>query len=261
MFISCSILGGIKSSSSPEKILANMIRSLVYAKEAGYGNVELWYSDLPVWVSNTIQESLDDLSLQPYSIHLPKFLVFFDDKQFRDTVDSTFEFIQTLGLKVAVLHLPEQEQLASKKWAKRYDILLNEADNVNCMLTFENVPYIKDVDLYILGEVQKHNNRSLGITVDMEFMHLHGTDLNWLITTFGKRLANVHFRDSDGSLLGEDGRRRYLNPGDGKIDLHNAVKVLHNAGYSGPLTIEVSHRQRENIIKSKEYAEECLRDL
>ena len=87
-----------------------MIRSLVYAKEAGYENVELWYSDLPDWVSDTIREALDDLSLRPYSIHLPKFLVSFDDKQFRDTVYSTFEFIEALGLKVAVLHLPEQEE-------------------------------------------------------------------------------------------------------------------------------------------------------
>ena len=96
-----------------------MVRSLVYVKEADYENVELWYSDLPDWVGNTIREALDDLSLRPYSIHLPKFLVSFDDKQFRDVVDSSFSFIETLGIKVAVLHLPEQNQLTSKMWAKR----------------------------------------------------------------------------------------------------------------------------------------------
>jgi sugar phosphate isomerase/epimerase len=238
-----------------------MIRAMVHAKNAGYNTIELWYSNLPDWVRNTIQESLDDLSLQAYSIHLPKFLVSFDENQFNDVVHSTFSFIEALELRVAVLHLPEQNQLESSRWKKRYEILLNEAELVDCMLTFENVPYIKDVDLYILDEIQKNCNRSLGITIDMEFMHINGSDINWLTTAFGDRLANIHFRDSDGRLLGDDGKRHYLIPGEGKIDLHHTVKILHSSGYSGPLTIEVSHRQEENIIKAKKYADDCLRTL
>jgi len=262
VFVSCSILGGIRSSSSPEKVLANMIRSLVHVKNAGYDTIELWYSNQPDWVRDTIQEALDDLSLQAYSIHLPKFLVVsFDEKEFNDTVHSSFELIETLGLKVAVLHLPEQDQLASSRWAKRYEILLNKAEDVDCMLTFENVPYIKNVDHYILEEIQKHNNRSLGITIDMEFMHINGSDMNWMTTAFGNRIANVHFRDSDGNLLGENGKRHYLVPGDGEINLHQTVETLHNSGYKGPLTIEVSHRHKENIIRAKEYAEDCLSNL
>ncbi|MHA1864062.1 MAG: sugar phosphate isomerase/epimerase family protein [Candidatus Thorarchaeota archaeon] len=261
MFISCSTLGGIRSSSSPEKILANMIRTLVNVKAAGFDTVELWYSNLPEWVGNTVQEALDDLSLKAYSIHLPKFLVTFGEKEFNDAVHSSFSFIEACGLKVAVLHLPEQDQLTSSRWAKRYEVLLNEAERVDCMLTFENVPYIKEVDMYILGELEKHNNRSLGITIDMEFMHINGSDMKWLTTTFGNRIANIHFRDSNGSLLGEDGRRHYLIPGEGEINLLEATKTLHESGYKGPLTIEVSHRQKENIIKAKQFAEDCLRNL
>ncbi|MBE0526739.1 MAG: hypothetical protein IH631_07340, partial [Candidatus Thorarchaeota archaeon] len=87
-FISCSILGGIRSSSTPEKILANMIRAMVHVKNAGYDTVELWYSNLPDWVRDTVQEALEDLSLRAYSIHLPKFLVTFDEKQFNESVYS-----------------------------------------------------------------------------------------------------------------------------------------------------------------------------
>ncbi len=261
MFISCSILGGLRSSSSPEKVLANMIRAMVHVKNAGYDTVELWYSNLPDWVRNTIHEALDDLSLKAYSIHLPKFLVSFDEKEFSDSVRSLFDLIGTFELRVAVLHLPEQDLLTSTRWAKRYETLLNEAENADCMLTFENVPYIKDVDLYIRDEIEKRNNRSLGITIDMEFMHLNGSDMNWLTTTFGNHIANIHFRDSDGRLLGDDNRRHYLIPGEGEIDLPQAVKTLHGSGYKGPLTVEVSHRHRENIIKAKLYAEECLSNL
>ena len=261
MFISCSILGGIRSSSTPEKVLANMIRTLVNVKAAGYDTVELWYSNLPDWVGDTIQEALDDLSLKSYSIHLPKFLVTFDDEEFREAVHSSFSFIEACELKVAVLHLPEQDQLTSSRWTERYKVLLDEAENVDCMLTFENVPYIKNVDQYILNEIQKHNNRSLGITIDLEFMHLNGSDMKWLTTAFGNRIANIHFRDSDGNLLSEDGRRHYLIPGEGEIELQTAVKTLHDSGYRGPLTVEVSHRQKENIIKAKQYAEDCLSQL
>ncbi|TFG32398.1 sugar phosphate isomerase/epimerase [Candidatus Thorarchaeota archaeon] len=251
----------MSSTSSPEKILANMIRAMVHVKNAGYDSVELWYSNLPIWVKGTLQETLDDLSLHAYSIHLPKFLTAFDEKEFSDTIQSSFELVKTLGLKVAVLHLPEQDQLTSSRWEKRYETLLLEAENADCMLTFENVPYIKDVDKYILEEIKKHNNRSLGITIDMEFMHLNGSDINWLTTEFGNRIANIHFRDSDGRLLGDDGRRHYLIPGEGEIDLPKTVRTLHRTGYRGPLTVEVSHRQRENIIKAKQYAEVCLKGL
>jgi sugar phosphate isomerase/epimerase len=238
-----------------------MIRSMVHVKNAGYETVELWYSDLPMWVGDTIQEALDDLSLNAYSIHLPKFLVTFDEKEFNKTVLSSFSFIEALGIKVAVLHLPEQEQLSGSRWAERYDALLKEAEKSGCILTFENVPYIKDVDNYILNEIQKHNNGTLGITIDMEFMHINGSDMKWLTTAFGDYIANIHFRDSNGSLLGEDGRRHYIIPGEGEIDLPSEIQILHDSDYKGPLTIEVSHRHRENIIKAKQYAEECLSDL
>jgi len=261
MFISCSILGGIKSSSSPETLLANMVRTLVRVKDAGYDTVELYYSNLPNWLGETIQASLDDLSLKAYSIHLPKFLVSFDETDFDDAISSAFTFIETLELKAAVLHLPDQEQLASDQWKERFEILLNRAEQAGCVLALENVPYITNVDLIIRDELGKRDNRLLGVTLDMEFMYINQSDIEWLTTTFRDRIVNIHFRDSDGSLVGEDGHRHYIIPGEGKIDLPKVVKTLHHAGYRGPLTVEVSHRQRRNIIDAKSYAERCLEGL
>ena len=261
MFISCSILGGIKSSASPEVLLANLVRTLVRVKDAGYDTVELYYSNLPNWLGETIQASLDDLSLKAYSIHLPKFLVSFDEMVFDEAVSSTFSLIEALRLKVAVLHLPDQEQLTSDMWERRFELLLNRAEQAECVLALENVPYIKNVDLVIQDWIGKHDNRFLGVTLDMEFMHINGSDIEWLTTTFGDRIVNIHFRDSDGSLVGEDGYRHYIVPGEGKIDLPGVVKALHRAGYRGPLTVELSHRQRRNIIDAKSYAERCLEGL
>ena len=93
-----------------------MVRSMFHVKNAGYDTIELWYSNLPTWVRDTIQEALDDLSLHAYSIHLPKFLTAYEEKEFSDSVHSSFNLIETLGLKVAVLHLPEQDQITSSRW-------------------------------------------------------------------------------------------------------------------------------------------------
>ncbi|MFW9961506.1 MAG: sugar phosphate isomerase/epimerase family protein [Candidatus Thorarchaeota archaeon] len=261
MFVSCSILGGIKSSSTPEVLLSNLIRTMVRVKDAGYDTAELYYSNLPDWVGNTIQAALDDLKLKAYSIHLPKFLTLFDKKDFDETISSAFSFIKACELKVAVLHLPDQDQLTGPQWERRFEILLKAAENSGCMLTLENVPYIKDVDHVILDEIGKRNNRPLGITIDMEFMYINGSSIEWMTDVFNGKIGNVHFRDSDGSLIGEDGYRQYIVPGEGKMDLHQVVKVLHLSGYRGPLTIEVSHRQKRNIIDAKKYAEDCLANM
>jgi sugar phosphate isomerase/epimerase len=238
-----------------------MIRTMVRVKDAGYDTVELYYSNLPDWFGGTIQAALDDLKLRAYSIHLPKFLASFDEKDFNEAVSSVFSFIKACGIKVAVLHPPEYDQLTSPQWEQRLEALLKEAKESGCVLTLENVPYIKDVDRFILNEIEKRANRSLGITIDMEFTYINGSDIKWMIDAFGDNIGNIHFRDSDGNLLGDDGYRHYIIPGAGKIDLTQAVTALHRAGYKGPLTIEVSHRQKWNIIEAKKYAEDCLANL
>jgi len=261
LFLSCSILGGIRSSSSPEVLLSNMIRTLVRVKDAGYETVELWYSDLPSWVSDTLRASLEDLSLRAYSIHLPKFLAVFDEKDFHKSVRATFDLIETLEIKTAVLHPPSPEDIPRTTWEERLGTLLKEASHSDCVITLENVPYINNVDRYIKEEIDSRGSNLLGITIDMEFMHINGSNIEEMIELFGDRISNIHFRDSDGNLLGSDGHRQYILPGEGVIDLHHVVKTLYMSGYDGPLTIEVSHRQVRNIIDARGYADRCLTEL
>jgi sugar phosphate isomerase/epimerase len=74
-------------------------------------------------------------------------------------------------------------------------------------------------------------------------------------------LLNVHCRDSDGSLVDKTGSRKYLLPGDGEIDFSRVFANLHDAGYNGPITIEVSHREKEGIVTAKRTIELILKDL
>jgi sugar phosphate isomerase/epimerase len=106
MFISCSILGGLRSNADSETYLVDQIKALVRINDAGYRYVELWHTNYPDWVGNTIQRALREFKLTPYSIHLPKFLVAYDDEQFEIVNDVVFPFIKKLGIQVIVLHPP-----------------------------------------------------------------------------------------------------------------------------------------------------------
>jgi sugar phosphate isomerase/epimerase len=257
--VSCSVLGGIRSASSDEKLLQDLVHTLVRIKDAGYENIEVWMDDRPEWFRKRFRHAIEDYGLNANSIHLPKFLVAFEEDDFKKSTDAVFPFIKDLGIKVAVFHPPDLVMMEeSDDWRSRLDRLLDLAEESDCKLTIENVPYLPEVDQFILDLIDANDGRSLGVTVDLEFMHINKTSINQIVKDFGNLIFNVHFRDSDGSLVDENSNRRYLVPGCGDIDLLGAVQALHAGGYERALTIEVSHRNPSNIIEAKIYADSCL---
>jgi sugar phosphate isomerase/epimerase len=259
VFVSCSVLGGIRSASSDEKLLQNLIQTLVRIKDSGYENVEVWMDERPSWLRNTFQHAIEDYGLNAYSIHLPKFLVAFDDDDFKKAVEVVFPFIQSLGVKVAVFHPPDQEMMEeSDAWKNRLDTLLDHAEESSCTLTIENVPYLPGVNQFISNLIADNGKRPLGVTIDLEFAYINKSDISQIIKDFKNLIFNVHFRDSDGSLVDANGYRKYLVPGCGEVDLLRMVQRLHEGGYDKALTVEVSHRNPSNIIEAKIYADSCL---
>ena len=261
MFLSCSTIGGLRPGTSSEVFLAHQIRTLTRVSDAGYEYVELYYEPQPDWVQETILQTLVDFGLKAYSLHLPKFLFFFEEQEFTNLIEAVFPFIKRAGIDVAVLHLPSQKQIKRGDWKQHFDTLLEKARESECVLGLENVPYLPDAHLFIHEQIETHSPKHVGVTIDLEFMHLHGTPIESLMELFEQSVKNVHFRDSDGELVDDEGRRKYLNPGMGDIDLYNVVKTLHDSGYEKALTIEVSHRQKDNILSAKKFAEECLGKL
>lgn len=257
MFLSCSILGGLRSNADSETYLVDQIQALVRVHDVGYEYVELWHTNHPGWVGRTIQRAVNELKLAPYSIHLPKFLVAYDDEHFKRANDSVFKLIKALEIKVAVLHPPGPIMTDDVDWPKRIDTLLTYSEKAGCALTLENVPYIENVDKYLLNHLEQYNSRPLGITIDLEHMCVNGSDIRTLIDMFGDSILNIHFRDSNGSLVNDEGYRNYVAPGKGIVDLFGAVKALHDSGYNKALTIEVPHRKC-SISDAKVYAEKCL---
>jgi len=261
MIISCSTIGGIRSGTQSEQFLADQIRTLVRVYDAGYDHVELFYNDQPQWVGSTIERALQDFSLKPYSIHLPKLVFSHKDDEFTAVTHAVFPFIAGLGIRVAVLHPPEPALLSETVWSNRFHTLLHLSEEVQCSLTLENMPYIPNVDRFILDTIRTHEQTSIGVTIDLEYMRYHGSQMTDLIEQFGRRLLNIHFRDGDGRLVDGDGRRRYLIPGTGDIDLLGTLRLLHRSGYENAITVEVSHRQKDNIVEAKAFLDGCLSTL
>ncbi|MFW9863086.1 MAG: sugar phosphate isomerase/epimerase family protein [Candidatus Thorarchaeota archaeon] len=252
----------MRSASTNEKLLQGLLHTLARIKDAGYENIEVWMDDRPEWLRRTFRHAIEDYGLNPYSIHLPKFLVAFDDDDFKKSTDVVFAFIQELGIKVAVFHPPDRVMMdESNEWKVRLDRLLHLAEESDCRLTIENVPYLPDVDRFILDLIANNDGRPLGATIDLEFVHVNKTDINQIVKDYKDLIFNIHFRDSDGSLVDENRNRKYLVPGCGEIDLPRAVQILHAEGYDKALTIEVSHRNPGNIIEAKIYADSCIAKL
>ncbi|MFX0107869.1 MAG: sugar phosphate isomerase/epimerase family protein [Candidatus Hodarchaeota archaeon] len=261
MFLSCSTLGGLKSTSDDKKFLNDQIETLKKVRAAGYSHIELFMNDRGSGTVDSVVQAVRESRLIPYSIHLPKFLNMYDEQDFENTIDIVFPFIESLGIKVAILHPSMRTILESKSFAVKLDALLTKADEVDCTITIENVPYIKDINKYILKHLQLLDDRPLGVTLDLEFAHLNGSNITQLMDTFNEKLLNVHCRDSDGNLVDDFGNRKYLVPGTGAIDFHSVIGALYDGGYEGPLTIEVSHKIEGNLIESKRLIESVLANL
>ena len=81
----------------------------------------------------------------------------------------------------------------------------------------------------------------LGVNLDLEFLSWHDgvrVALEERVPAWGPRLGNVHVKDHDGHPFDADGRRRYVNPGDGQLDYAWIFGRLRDSGYGGPLMFE-----------------------
>lgn len=82
------------------------------------------------------------------------------------------------------------------------------------------------------------------VTLDTEFLGFHGEvadsiGADWLWAD--GRVRHVHLKDFDGRLR-DGGTRRYLLPGEGRLDLQSFLTGLVQRGYDGAITLEASAR-------------------
>jgi sugar phosphate isomerase/epimerase len=152
-------------------------------------------------------------------------------------------FAQAVGGGTVVLHLwelPDGDRLLERNLAA-LPRLLDVTDGAGLTLAVETIPCSVGSPLTNLRRVLEADARAR-VTLDTEFLALHGELLeavaaDWLWDDDG-RVAHVHVKDFAGALRGTDGRRRYLIPGEGSLDLAAFFAGLRTRGYDGTVTLE-----------------------
>ncbi|HEV2237121.1 MAG TPA: sugar phosphate isomerase/epimerase [Ktedonobacterales bacterium] len=153
-------------------------------------------------------------------------------------------FAHSLGARVAVLHLwglPESDTHYHHNLAALPDCL-DVAAAHGVTLAIETILCAAADPLTRVREALERDARCR-VTLDTEFLAHFGQlsaalEADWL--WHGDIVRHVHIKDYDGRMTTEHGRRRFLQPGEGKIDFAAFFAGLRRRGYGGSLSLESS---------------------
>jgi sugar phosphate isomerase/epimerase len=148
-----------------------------------------------------------------------------------------------LDAKTLVLHLWERPT-ADREIERNLERLPTCVDTATAYGLALAVKTIPGDDGTPLANVQLALERDprCRVTLDTEFLGFYGEleesiSAEWLWSESAVR--HVHIKDFDGRLR-RGGKRRYLLPGEGRLDLQGFLNGLSERGYSGGLTLEAT---------------------
>jgi sugar phosphate isomerase/epimerase len=133
---------------------------------------------------------------------------------------------------------------------------LDTAEAYRLALAFETIPGFHATPLSNLKLALERDSRSL-VTLDTEFLGFHGEveesiAADWLWSD--GRVRHVHLKDFDGRMRDGD-VRRYLLPGEGKLDLQRFLDGLRMRGYEGTITLEATARTPSGELDQERLAQ------
>src|SRR5207247_1196936 len=117
---------------------------------------------------------------------------------------------------------------------------LDVAERYDMRLAIETIPCLKHDPLSNVRRAVEQDGR-VRVALDTEFLAWHEQletvfEAGWLWE--GQRVCHVHVKDYDGQAFLADGRRRYLHPGDGRIDFASFFAQLQQRKFSGSISLE-----------------------
>lgn len=162
------------------------------------------------------------------------------------------QFAHQIGARLVVLHLwgmPESDMHIERNLAA-LGACLDIAEAAGVQLAVETIPCARADPLTHIRRAMEQDARCM-IALDTEFLARHhqleeALTAEWLWQ--GGRVRHVHIKDYDGQEATPDGYRRYLHPGEGKIDFGGFFKSLHQRGFDGSISLEASVVNQDNSI-------------
>lgn len=138
-----------------------------------------------------------------------------------DLLEADLRLAVELEIEVAVLHLwgmPDSDRRFSANLAAVSECL-DRAERLGVRLAIETIPCRESSPLARVAELRDQDPRCRW-TLDIEFLAVHDelkralADAELLAAT-----EVIHVKDYDGRFTDHQGRRRYLHPGEGTLDL------------------------------------------
>ena len=177
-----------------------------------------------------------------------------------DEVDDTFARLElncraaaALGAKTLVLHLWERPlgDLQIERNVQTLPDCLDTAAAYGLTLAVETIPGDVGTPLDNVRLALERDDRCR-VTLDTEFLGLYGqlresVEADWLWQD--GVVQHIHLKDFDGRLRRE-GRRRYLLPGEGRLDLQGFLTGVVERGYARALTLEATAVDDEGQLDS-----------
>lgn len=163
-----------------------------------------------------------------------------------------------LDAKTLILHLWERPT-ADRELERNLEHLpacLDTAAAYGLVLGVETIPGDVGTSLANIRLALERDSRCR-VVLDSEFLGFHGQlaesiEADWLWEP--RVVQHVHIKDFDGRLW-HGGRRRYLLPGEGTLDLQGFLAGLAQRGYTGGLTLEGTSIDDEGKVDPKRLAQ------
>lgn len=161
-------------------------------------------------------------------------------------------FAQQIGARLVVHHLWAMPSSDSHLEHNLQSLAhcLDIAEQYGLELAIETIPCTYADPLSNVRRAWEHDLRS-HVALDTEFLALH----DQLDTVFAaswlwqeKLVRHVHLKDYDGHISSE-GVRRYLHPGEGKVDFRRFVQQLQAAEFDGALSLEARAIDAEGQVE------------
>lgn len=151
---------------------------------------------------------------------------------------------QLVGAQVAVFHLwsmPGSDENIERNLAVLGECI-DIAEEHEMELAVETIPCVKSTPLDVIQQVIGRDSRSR-VALDTEFLAIHGQvelalEAEWLWSN--DLVKHIHLKDYDGQQYTADGYRRYLHPGEGKLDFAHFFTRLQQRNFHGNLSLEAS---------------------
>jgi sugar phosphate isomerase/epimerase len=153
-----------------------------------------------------------------------------------DHLAENSRFTSAIGASVLVLHLwglPDGDAKLDQQ-LEALPRLIDIAQAAGVQLAIETIPCTVGTPLENLERVIARDARAR-VVLDTEFLSMHD-QLDAALDD--SPIWDDDIKDFDGELEDEDGRRRYLHPGEGSIPFGRWFSEVAGRGYRGPISLE-----------------------